>query len=574
MLRGPRRSGRTAVVRLLAAALVAAAIVAPAAAQPARRDGLESAGAAIRGRVVTSDTGLPIVNASITLQSSAARIAVSGGDHVYVDGPAARTGPDGGFEISGIQPGQYRLLITPGAAALRYIQARYPDPASAAPAALTLRPGDSIDDVLVRLPRAGVITGRVLDGAGEPLALVTIGVFEHLGGGRILPVRGPGGFPARTDDLGSFRIFGLKPGSYIVAATPQPAFTVSPHLAVAQVRDPGPTFYPGTPNAAEAVPIRIASGQEHGGVEFAIAPRGARHTLRGVVVDSEGHTARGVGLTLQSAAAQALPEGLSRPPAGMTTTRGDGAFELRDLAPGEYTIVAKSSGGKGAEYAASPVSIAQDVDGLLVRLQPAGSIRGEIVFDGQAPRALAGLYVRSIVAHGQAGTTMSVQPEADGTFVLDQQFGHSFVRVNEWRGWHLAAVLQDGKDITNQPTEFSSGSAPVKVVLTRQAGSLSGVTSTADGTPVEGVVVLFSSDPGTWYERFSTTRLVRSGFDGRYQVDGLGPGSYLVIALPDDEAALTGATPAFFQLLAARAAAITVRDRQRVSQPLTIMSMR
>jgi hypothetical protein len=173
----------------------------------------------VRGRVVADDTGAAIADASVTLLSGATPAVQPGG-------PAARVEADGAFEIAGIPPGLYRLVVTPGAAALRYVQARHPDPASDNPRALTLAAGQVVDDVVVRLPRAAAIAGRVVDVRGEPLALVDISVFQHMPGGRLLPIRTTiFSSAARSDDQGLFRVFGLRPGAYVVAATPAPAIS-------------------------------------------------------------------------------------------------------------------------------------------------------------------------------------------------------------------------------------------------------------------------------------------------------------------------------------------------------------
>jgi hypothetical protein len=169
---------------------------------------------------------------------------------------------------------------------------------------------------------------------------------------------------------------------------------------------------------------------------------------------------------------------------------------------------------------------------------------------------------------------MSVQPEADGTFVLDQQFGEAFVRVSEWQGWQLAAVIQDGRDVTDLPLDVSPGAAPVSVVLTRRGATITGITASAAGPPVEAAIILISSDPALWHERSSTTRVARSGFDGRFRFDALRPGSYVIAAVPEEEGNVAGATASFFKLLAARGTAVSVRDGEPTALRLTVASLR
>lgn len=112
------------------------------------------------------------------------------------------------------------------------------------------------------LPRGGVISGRIIEDTGEPSAgirLVPLGVQHSPNGERI-------GIPmyARldnyTDDRGDFRVTGLSPGTYLLAAQLR--------------REPigescATTYYPGTtdPNAAHRV--QVGSG-EHVTANFSL----------------------------------------------------------------------------------------------------------------------------------------------------------------------------------------------------------------------------------------------------------------------------------------------------------------
>ena len=68
------------------------------------------------------------------------------------------------------------------------------------------------------LPRGSVITGRIVDEFGEPLTGAQVRVLRYgyaAGARRLLPA----GQSDRTDDQGTFRVFGLPPGEYVVSAT-------------------------------------------------------------------------------------------------------------------------------------------------------------------------------------------------------------------------------------------------------------------------------------------------------------------------------------------------------------------
>ena len=68
------------------------------------------------------------------------------------------------------------------------------------------------------MPRGSVISGRVLDEFGEPVADAMVNAMRSAwtAGRRKLQ---PTGRSAQTNDLGQYRIYGLPPGDYYVSAT-------------------------------------------------------------------------------------------------------------------------------------------------------------------------------------------------------------------------------------------------------------------------------------------------------------------------------------------------------------------
>ena len=75
--------------------------------------------------------------------------------------------------------------------------------------------GERVTDVRIRLWKNAVITGTVVDEAGEPAVVTPVRVFRKIAvAGRVR--YGPAG-SGSTDDRGVYRIGGLSPGDYIVA---------------------------------------------------------------------------------------------------------------------------------------------------------------------------------------------------------------------------------------------------------------------------------------------------------------------------------------------------------------------
>ena len=82
------------------------------------------------------------------------------------------------------------------------------------PSSFEVTPGQKIDFGDLALARGGVITGRVLDAAGDPLADVTVGAWRLTyvtpASGRVMRTRS---FP--TNDRGEFRLYRSAAGAVL-----------------------------------------------------------------------------------------------------------------------------------------------------------------------------------------------------------------------------------------------------------------------------------------------------------------------------------------------------------------------
>jgi len=231
-----------------------------------------AAAPAVRGRVIAGDTGAPVTDARISVRSVDSPGSTKP-EPTLLSAPVMPSGSvdaAGRFELPNLPPGRYRLTVTPGPAAARFLTAEYPDPASEPP--LVVSGERSIDEITIALPRAAVITGRVANERGEPLSGIIVSAIGVLPAIRIRRPQA-GLVPlARTDDHGHFRIFGLPPGDYVLQGILPRVTYVNPNgtTAPAAVGEYLPTYSPGTLLLSEAARIRVQGGDEVGPVEFAI----------------------------------------------------------------------------------------------------------------------------------------------------------------------------------------------------------------------------------------------------------------------------------------------------------------
>ena len=531
-------------------------------AQVPRDAARSTSGTAVRGGVITGDTGLPVTDARIVVRSADIPAPPKS---EWISAPLTPSGSvdaGGRFELPNLAPGRYRLMVVPGPAAARYLPAEYPDPASEPPLVVSDRP---IEGLTVPLARAAVITGRVVNERGDPLSGIIVSAIGMLSANR---VRRPqaGVVPlARTDDTGHFRIFGLPPGDYVLQGILPRVTYVNANgtTAPGAVGEYLPTYSPGTLLLSEAARIRVQGGDEVGPVEFAIDRREAL-TVRGTLVDSTGQPAGGVMVRVAT-----VKSVLGMTGQAAQFSSADGSFAVRNVLPGENVLSAVRWGDSGQEYASMPLTIGADIDGLVLQLRRAVTIRGRVAFEGPTPAAFESLKLRAIprLATPERGA-ITVQLEADGSFAIDNQFGALLLRPTGLPGWHLKSVSYDGRDITDVPTEFTSSSSNVEVLLTRNSATVTGTVRTAQGAGTEAAVLIFGRDRSQWDGRFTTTTVGHADGQGRYRVEGLRAGHDLAIALSAEDVNIDEPLPAYFELLAGLATPLEVSDGASVTLDL------
>ena len=150
---------------------------------------------------MAADTGRPVKRA---------RVIVAGGGRPR----AATTDEQGRFRITALPAGTYSITATKtGFVDGAFGQRR----ALRTGTPVELADGQQRADVDLKLSRGGVITGRVLDEDGEPLARAMVSVLrqQYVRGEKQLTPAGAD----QSDDRGQFRVFGLPPGDYYVSAT-------------------------------------------------------------------------------------------------------------------------------------------------------------------------------------------------------------------------------------------------------------------------------------------------------------------------------------------------------------------
>ena len=262
---------------------------------------------------------------------------------------------DGSFELDLLFPGRYVVAVNRGSGAFQdsveYVR-EIPDEDTVQ---LTL-------DVPV-----GAIHGRVTDTSGEPLAGLRVSLYAD--GGLSTGTIGAGKFAeTSTDERGEYMVQWLGAGTYSLGAGGKPivnlAASAAPYGRV--VRDG----------------VQLAEGEVKYGVDFELDVAGA---IRGELRDADGKPVPGAAVFVRDAGGQLL-ERIS-----FVTTGTDGGFTYAGVAPGSYTVSARSAAGATEGGTEVTVAAGKTAD-LDLELGP-GTILEVSVVDGEWEPLAADLQV-------------------------------------------------------------------------------------------------------------------------------------------------------------------------------------
>ena len=483
--------------------------------------------AAITGRVTNLDTGLPLRRVRIQIASS-----------VLPSAKTVSTNSDGRYEIRDLPAGEYSLRAERGGyLTLAYGQRRPGEPGKP----LKLAEGQTAKAVDFALPRVAVISGRVVDETGEPIAHVNMWAMQYRyyqGARRLVPAGGVDGHTS-TDDSGAYRLNGLPPGEFLVMG--QIRETWPREEDPTQIFSYPPSFYPGVIAPAAAQRIKVGVGQEVSNVDFALSPERISR-VSGTVVNAAGTPVAGESVTLSQLVGG--PELMSIFPSTDTTRTGpDGRFSVTNVQAGEYVLAVRTAAvnDQPAQEARQMIQVAgDDIDSLLIVIGSGGAVRGRVASDDGTPvPGLEELVVRAqpltwAARMSTLGGPDSGRVKADGTFEVKGLLGPVVLSIRPLTGdWTLKGVELEGRDLADDPIEVRHGEMKegVRVVLTNRPTHVRGALLDDKQQPAEGTVVIFPEDTSRWREHSRTVRSARPDQHGEFSIKGLPAGKYLIAAV-------------------------------------------
>jgi Carboxypeptidase regulatory-like domain len=450
----------------------------------------------------------------------------------------ALSGTDGAFSIENVVPGRYRLFVE--RTGFREIDKRQRPVEGRS---LTLIAGQQTKDLAIHVQAAAVIEGRVTDEDGDPMPEAQVAVYRMTftaARGRWEQVRGEA-----TNDLGEYRIAGLDAGNYFVSVTPPPDFrslietasnsSSSTAANKSSASSYQTTYYPGTRDRGQATAIPL-----HGGDDFPVnfsLVRGQSFTVRGSVAGLGSNGAATI--MLKSKDFNLMLNGAEM--------HKDGTFEIRDVSPGAYTIMATIENAAVPMTAHQSMQVAGNIEGIRLTPQPGGSIRGRLRVEGGTKSDLSQMFLMLRSTDGDdgiAGAGLAFADEdsnliahinTDGSFewtnvAAGQYFVEiSNININGAPDCFLKSVMMGGRNAMDSGIEVGGGANTIDLLASANGGIATGMVTDSNNQPSANAVIVAVPDP-LFRSRTDRFRKVTTDQSGHFVLRGLPPGDYTIFA--------------------------------------------
>ena len=509
---------------------------------------------ALEGQIVDAITGAPVKKAQITLRRIETRNA---------SGSGTSTDAAGHFAMQNIEPGRYRLWAERNGFVRQEYGARG---AGRQGTVLTLDPGKHVTDIALRLTPHSIVTGNIVDEDAEPIAGVSVQMLKHSyrNGRKQLT---PAGF-AQTNDLGEYRVFGVPPGRYYIAAIYRQPFgivdrTAKPASAPTEEQVYAPTFYPGATDVTNAAPVELKPGNQLSGVNLTLRKRHAV-TVRGSI-----GAVGSVSLIPRDSGGADFNRNMAR------VRDSSGAFELRGVFPGAYILSAQTGGRDNSNSARLQINVgANDIEGIRLSPAPAGNITGQVRSEGDGPANLAAvhIYLNAQDAGPNSGAADSaVKP--NGAFTLEDVGPGDYVPnvLGVPDGFYLKSIRFGDREVLDTSLDLSNGGGgALDVVLGAGGGSIEGLVSGPKPEAAAGATVVLIPEPSRREQRYRY-KAATADQAGRFKLTGIAPGDYKVFAWEDLE---SGAylDPEFIKPVEERGQPFSIKENAHESVQLKLIS--
>ena len=475
------------------------------------------AGYRIAGTVVNAVGGSPLARARVSIFETAnPQNTLSG-----------ITSEDGRFEFTQLPPGKYSLQ----GAKRGFAESAY-DQHEQFSTAIVTGAGLDTEHLVLRLPPFAVLSGKVLDEAGEPVRRAAVALYREdrrTGVGRIQRIRF-----SLTDDLGSYEFAPLISGTYFLSVTATPWYAVHPASSLQKSAGDAAspvdrsldvaypmTYYKDATEPDEASPIPIRGG-DHLEVDLHLNPVPALHLLFHVP-DNGAH-----GFTSPVLQKPSF-DGMDDVPNGGVEMISPGVYAMNGVPAGRYTVRTMGVPGQNEPTSEVEMDISEDGQELdASKGEPASTVKASVQLGSEAVPKQFFVALRNSKMRVVAGQVVDDKGEvefrdvAPGKYeVLAQTPGkaHSVVRIS----------TQGGGEVSGNILNVTPGSSPnISLAILGSAARVEGFVKRKGQAAPGAMVVLVPKNPEANRQLF---RRDQSDLDGSFSLRGVNPGTYTIVAI-------------------------------------------
>jgi hypothetical protein len=377
-----------------------------------------------------------------------------------------------------------------------------------------------------------------------------------------------------TDDLGEYRVFGLAPGKYYLSAT----YHQNNTMGMTQDRSPGgtaddgyaPIYFPGTTDPAGAIAIDVTAGAVLSGTDIKLRKtRTVR--IRGRVAHPAGE---GLPPLVMIRLMPRDSAALNAPFMTRVAQGRGGIFEIRDLTPGPYTLVAQWQEENKSHLVRQPVDVGNDnLDDLIVWLTPGMELKGQVRIDGSADVNFSSVHVtlepQGPMPMGRAG----VKLKNDGSFALENVNADHYTVV--LRGmpdnFYVKAIRVGDADGLEPGLDLTSGvGGTLDVLISPNGGQVEGTVIDPKGQIASGVTVVLVPD-AQHRQREALFKVAVTDTAGHFSLKGINPGEFKLFAWEDIEGG-EYQDPEFLKAYESQGENVTIREGSRENRQLKLIT--
>jgi hypothetical protein len=498
----------------------------------------------IRGRVLNATTNQPITRATVRLEL----------DYPERRTAVATTSSAGTYEFLNLPAGRYRLFAGGnGFLGLAYGTANTAQPGTF----LQLADGESLDEILFRLPKVSSISGIVVDADGDPVsASISLLKYQYWRGKKQLMQFGH----AQSDTRGNYRIPNLQRGTYYLLAN------TSGQLEIRLANEPltgqravVPTYFPDVADAEEARPIELAAGDDaRADIRVRTAPYGS--------------------VTVQASPPAGIPEEGSWVQIEIRSLVGHSSNQLGfpvaqpvsqvQVPEGEYEIVARLDQGPKSYREKQKVSVrAGQETAVSLHLRDVLQIPCAVKVEGPGAEAYKEFQIRldpptSTSRVARPNTTWKHGSECKLTGIEPGIWDISIFPLPP--ELYIQAMTWKGKDVLNEEMNIQeSSSDPLTIVLSTRSAELVVDVEKSSAKQVQPAIVLLAPK----VHDMATLSLYQAQYtdgDGRVRFRGIRPGAYRVFAFRELQPGSWN-DPEFLKPYSAMAAPVALAESQKAT---------